>query len=347
MLERIVLKNFQKHESLDLCFDGGFNLITGHNGWGKSAILRAIQWVTTNDGDSKSFRRTYLGSDGNRKVSTETSVTLYIDGQVIERVYSSSKNEYYLNGVKLTGFGRGVPEPVKELCKMQSFNVSEQFAPLFLIGDSSGGSVARELGEIASLEEMEELSNAVNADVRKYNENKANQEAVRETMIKALAELSTYTPIFNEVEKDTKLYEEKYNSDSTRVSEVLQTINKLMAIPNEIDSYSDKLKQCDALFSDTSFMFEDCSQVQEYITRLQSITSKLDSVKDVSLPDILDSEFCVDTSIDDVQSLVILCANSINGIATCKTEYARVKEELDEFDICPLCGSDLKGYNHE
>ena len=164
MLEYIHLVNFQKHADYTRKFTEKTNFITGVNGCGKSTVLRAIMWVATNTGDSKGFIRTYE-DNGDVCTSKEVSAEVGIDGHVVKRVYSSSKNEYYVDGLKITGFGKSVPEEVVNIFKMSSLNYSEQFSSLFLLNDS-GNSLATELGEVASLEEMEELSDSVNSCIR-------------------------------------------------------------------------------------------------------------------------------------------------------------------------------------
>lgn len=346
MLERIELKNFQKHESLVVDFEEGFNLITGHNGWGKSAILRAIQWVTVNDGDSKSFRRTYLDGKGNVKTSSETSVELRIDGHTVKRVYTASKNEYYLDGVKLTGFGRGVPKEVEELCKMQSFNFSEQFAPLFLIGDSSGGSLAKELASIASLEEMEHLTDLINADIRHQKDQIDTLDAEIEKLSEDASVFDSYMPTFDSIDENVKLYVDDAKTDSTRTTEALTAVNKLQSLPSKTRAFVDAVNNAENCLTEESFKVDDLTELKYAIEGMNVIEAiVLSGGFDVLCdPGI---EFEDDSDIEDVSNTIQAYNKTVGDLNNVTEDLHKVLEELDTFDVCPLCGNELKECTHE
>lgn len=348
MIERIVLHNFQKHENLAVSFTDGFNLITGCNGWGKSAILRAIQWVTVNEGDSKAFRRTYLDNMGNLKTSNETWVELYIDGHVIKRVYSTSKNEYYLDGVKLTGFGRSVPNEIKNICRMESFNFSEQFAPLFLIGDSSGSSVVKELGEITSLEEMEQLTNAVNSDVRKYKEKIDETSGSLEQMRSDASIFDSYTSIFDEIDADVKLYVDDDSNDSTRVSEVLKAVEKIRFINDNKVDCEKELTSIEHTITTDDFTSVDLSGVQSCIDSLTRTDSLVADGCLSELPDTLSiDDFKEDTKVTELLSIITEINKYSSSLVSVENDLKEVYTALSEFKVCPLCERELEECTHE
>ena len=54
MIKKLHIRNFQSHKDSRLIFSDGVNVIVGNSDSGKSAILRALNWVITNrpSGDS-------------------------------------------------------------------------------------------------------------------------------------------------------------------------------------------------------------------------------------------------------------------------------------------------------
>ena len=47
MIKEINIKNFQSHDNTNLILDSGVNVIVGSSDSGKSAIIRALRWVTS------------------------------------------------------------------------------------------------------------------------------------------------------------------------------------------------------------------------------------------------------------------------------------------------------------
>ena len=112
LLKRIELKNFQSHEYSDIYLHDKVNVIIGPSDSGKTAIIRGVKWVLFNEPS---------GNDFMRKGTNDTSVTLYFSNNlIVKRGRTKSKNYYELTlptGTveRFEGFGREVPEEVKEL----------------------------------------------------------------------------------------------------------------------------------------------------------------------------------------------------------------------------------------
>ena len=80
MLEKLRIINFQKHEDLTVSFDDRITTIVGPSDVGKSAVLRALRWVLTNQPDGSGFIR-----EGEKNAS----VVLRVDGRTICLLYTS------------------------------------------------------------------------------------------------------------------------------------------------------------------------------------------------------------------------------------------------------------------
>ena len=144
MLERLQIQNFQAHDKLRIDFDPHITCIIGtDNDVGKSAIIRALRWVCTNEPGGGAFVR--HGTKG-------TTVRLLVDGHTITRRRSASGdvNTYELDGQEYKAFGRGVPEPIARLLNVTPTCWQGQHDAPFWFGETAG-EVSRQLNAIVNL----------------------------------------------------------------------------------------------------------------------------------------------------------------------------------------------------
>lgn len=332
MLEYVHMKNFQKHEDKRITLSDNVTYITGKNNDGKSCVFRAILWVSMNEGSSKQYRRTYL-EDGVIKTSSETSVEIGVDGHVIKRVLSSSKNEYYVDGVKLTGFGRGVPAPVASIFSMSSLNVSPQFSPLFLVGDTDGA-IAEELAKVASLEEMDMLTAKIASDIRTKSNELSDAEDVYKDCCTKEESLIPYTDLFTTITDLNTFYKKYVEKSSTE----LQSIQELLCA---ISSYKDitpivKLLDSTDAYKESDFILEDLTEIEDVLHNL----IKTVDVDIESLTELTDDSFNEENLNEVIKTITELERISIDETLT-QAELDSVLSELSDYDVCPLCGKEI------
>lgn len=335
MIEYIELVNFQKYEYKRMEFSDSVTCITGLNGEGKSTILRAIVWVAMNEGDSKSYRRVYV-EDNAVKTAQETSVEIGVDGHVIKRVLSSSKNEYWVDGTKATGFGRSVPESVSGIFKMCSLNISEQFSQLFLLGETSGGAVAKALNEVASLEEMDELVYLINSDMRKHTSeidrltNEVSSVEEQENILKSFDELST---IYSNMKCIT---DSCYPQDDLELLESTVQMLSKTGVPKDVKS----------LLSDVnSFTLNEECFIEYDVTELVNIFDNLNKLSFIS------SVKSIQVNVDESMFSIYDCSELVTVVNTLKSlseqisevkkEYDNIVEQMKQFKVCPLCNQEI------
>jgi exonuclease SbcC len=148
MFESIVIRDFQAHARFALDFDPAVTVITGRSDVGKSALIRALQWVCTNQPSGEAFIR-----NGRKKVS----VALTVDGITLRRRRGGSLNEYRFNKQTLKAFGQGkVPKPIKDFLALDDVNFQEQLDPPFWFKQSPG-EVARELNQVIDLTTIDDV----------------------------------------------------------------------------------------------------------------------------------------------------------------------------------------------
>jgi exonuclease SbcC len=145
MINSLSISNFQSHKDSTLEFDGGVNIITGQSDSGKSAILRALNWVVNNKPSGDAFRSNWGG---------DTEVKIQIGKEDVAR--KKGKGNYYDSHINKTAtrfasFGQDVPDKIKKLINFSPLNMQGQLESPFLLA-MSGGEVARYLNKIVHLD---------------------------------------------------------------------------------------------------------------------------------------------------------------------------------------------------
>lgn len=155
MLERLTIRNFQVHRTLELQFDPQITTIVGPSDVGKSAVLRALRWVCTNRPAGEQFRR---------HRTKRVRVKLVVDGREITRV-RGDRNEYHLDGQVLKAFASEVPTDISRLLNVGDLNFQWQHdAPFWF--SLSPGLVAKELNQIINLQDIDEAQRIIIGEVR-------------------------------------------------------------------------------------------------------------------------------------------------------------------------------------
>lgn len=154
-LESLSIVNFQSHKDTALKLSSGLNIITGETDCGKSAIVRALDWLFNNNPAGDEYRSDWGGT-------TRVSAKFQTKGRAItiERVKGKGFNGYRVDGNEFKALGRGVPRHIQDLFAMADINFSFQHDTPYMVYDS-GGAAARELGKAAGLDKADALLHAV------------------------------------------------------------------------------------------------------------------------------------------------------------------------------------------
>src|SRR5437016_5078678 len=135
MLEYVDIRNFQIHKSFEVELDPRITVLVGDNDSGKSALVRALQWLMLNSirGDSCiswDAKGCFLG--------------LAVDGHWLCRRRGPGTNYYRLDGEIINVPGTSVPDPVARLLNVGPGNFQGQLDPLFWFS-LTAGQIGREL----------------------------------------------------------------------------------------------------------------------------------------------------------------------------------------------------------
>jgi DNA repair protein SbcC/Rad50 len=157
MISKLILHNFQCHPYLCVEFDKGVTTLVGKSDIGKSAILRALQWVATNKPSGSAFIS--HGSDS-------TKVSVLIDDQVLKRKKGKGGNKYQINTKDLVAFNQDVPEEVALLFNVDpELNFQNQHTGPFWF-NTSAGEVSRNLNQIINLGAIDRVLAKLNQSLR-------------------------------------------------------------------------------------------------------------------------------------------------------------------------------------
>ncbi len=110
-IKEIHLLNFQRYKKLVVPLSPKFNCIWGANNEGKSALIRAIEWMFTNAPAGNWMCR--VDEDG--VVHTAVVKFIFDDGLVLKRAKGKDKNYYAIDENEYHEIGRKIPEEVQEV----------------------------------------------------------------------------------------------------------------------------------------------------------------------------------------------------------------------------------------
>lgn len=130
MIKDLTVKNYQSHKDSRVVFDPGVNVLVGPSDSGKTALLRAIQWLVFNKPGGESFRSWWGG---------KTEVSLTCDDGEVTRLRDKAFNGYLFNGEQYVGLGLGkVPEPIIDFLNLSPMNIQNQLDSHFMLSWSPG-----------------------------------------------------------------------------------------------------------------------------------------------------------------------------------------------------------------
>jgi len=355
MIKSLQIRNFQSHQDTDLEFSSGVNVIAGSTDSGKTAILRAINWVINN----RPLGEGFIHTD-----QKEAEVTLIVDGKDSEigvvRGKGGSRNEYLIvpsegENLKLESFGVTTPEEVSSVLNLSELNVQNQLEPYFLVLNTPG-QVALYVRKVTGLDDIDKVVSSLTSNIKiKEDEVKSLKKKLEEVSSKLLylegLNLEEFEIILNQVEKLDQ-----------EVSEIIEQRDQLLVLVsqlNNVDSNLDKIPvdlEGILVESEDIIVKYGCS-LKEY-SELKTIIESLNTVeKDLSLiPDDLGMILQEGSSIIELyeaeKSNVISLKNTLDSLIFVEEQIKMLtdkevqlnKEKLEYtslLDICPLCGINL------
>lgn len=262
MFERLELINFQCHKKLILNLDR-ITTFVGPSDSGKTAILRAIDWVCFNQGRTSLLTR--RGADF-------VTVALFADGHRIIR--STKKNSYCIDDQVLSTIGRKIPPEITSFFRMTDDNVQRQHDYLYWFS-ANGAALVSNLNRVVDLSRLEDW---MRTGIAKEKHSKDRIATLQEREEELNAEHQLLQPYRNvdtelvNLERDQAILEEA-QSRFTALTDILCTLNAISVKAQRIKTY----------IADLSALTTAVENYTNTAYDLQAISTQLDSLRRANL----------------------------------------------------------------
>lgn len=305
MIEYMEISNFMSHKETHLFFEPGVNVIIGPSDHGKSAIMRAVNWVVNNRPLGDSFRR------HNTKSTTVGMLTS--DADLIERSKGKDINSYFLNEDEIVAFGQGVPFEISTALNIKSINTQGQVDPHFMLSFSPG-EVAAHFNEIAHLSKI---------DIGMKNLNSAKTKATKEK--------ERYKAEVEDIKAELKQYK-----DLPTVEKEIEMIEQLQEEISELKSVKNELKQSLIIWKRLKQEIKSASWVKEAKKEVQSIETTAKEVESLK-----DKKYKTQEKLETIQEQQERLKQEREFLSKTKAELTKLNKQFTRLmpKTCPLCGS--------
>jgi DNA repair ATPase RecN len=309
MISSLKIQNFECWKEAEFKFSTGVNVIVAKPGihasdCGKSSIIRAIQWVTTNQPADDSMMSQWLDSKG------ETIVEIIFDsGDTVKRLRSKSKNLYYLNNQEFAAFGRGnVPEEIQKVVNFSDINIQTQAESFFLLKETPG-EIARYLNQIVRLDKIDSSQSYADNKIRQLNNLITNTQNYYVEKRKELKSLKWVKEADIEIQKAVSI-EKELQHKSNRLVQLDTLLHRIQETSEEISTM-----EFDPLQNQITLAFDAATTLNKVCEQLEVLTELLNGI-----------------DYTEKQLLVLLK----------KSKELEIKFNEAFPDICPLCGGKKK-----
>ena len=182
MLQKIEIRNFQSHKATNMALGDRVNTIQGNSDCGKSAVMRALNWLIFNPAGDY-FVSDWAKSTTGKVIKEPCEVTVHVDGHVITRRRDKDFNGYILDGQTFEATRNSVPQQVAAILGLGEVNIQRQLDPPFLLS-MSAGDVSRYINSLVNLTRIDTWTAAVNGrskslmkDVERYGKEEESRQA--------------------------------------------------------------------------------------------------------------------------------------------------------------------------
>ena len=282
MIEKVEIHNFQSHKATVLELDAKVNTLQGNSDCGKSAVLRALQWLIFNPAGD------YFISDWARKGKTQTApceVIVYANGHKIVRRRDKDFNGYYLDDEMFEATRNTVPKKISDLLNLGEVNVQRQLDPPFLLS-MSAGEVSRYINNLVNLTRIDTWTSAANSRERKLRQD---ADTASEMVEKARMKVESYSflPRLEELSDAIGSLESRRSDTGALYADLSETLSRHAAEDSMLESLPD-VDRLTALTSELGTAMARISELQVEVDYIEPTLSehgrqvaKLESLPDV------------------------------------------------------------------
>lgn len=347
MIKSIKILNFQSHQKSELTFSEGVNCIVGSSDSGKTAILRALHWLSRNRPSGDSIRSVWGGP---------TNVILETEEGTVRRVKDKTDQyELLMQGKRslvFKAFGTNVPQEIDTFLNVNEINVQRQLDAPFLLSDTPG-EVAQHFNKVAHLDQIDLGLQNVNKEIRELEQTIKYKESdikVKEESLQTFAHLDKFEA---EVEVLEQL-ESTLHQKETALQRIKRIIDDYNTTSEEIYKYADLLAVEDLVNSileniDKRLeLYNEGIQLNKLISRIQSTKDQIESQQQLIAlePDVINLTALIEQrdTLQENHTNLLVDIRDIMDTASEWKKSTELQESLQkrfdkEFpDRCPLCG---------
>jgi len=334
MIQSLSALNYQSHRDSHFEFCKGVNALTGSSNSGKSAGLRALNWVINNKPDGTMNTSFWAWNEKGKQIAP-TSVKLTLDnGTVIERVRDAERNCYIINGKQLDALNRSVPPEVVEALNFSETNLQKQFGAPFLLTDSAG-EVGKFFNKIAHFDAIDKYQSAIESKRRSTN---AELKLVRENLERVDEDLKKFDwiPMAQKLLKKIEVLEEKNEGIELLVGELKESL--------DLWERQQKILEQTAVIGDAEKLVTNCMHLQTSVEDLeQKISNISNMVKTYKANESIVNEYDFIEAADQLVlgispalSLNESCKAKISTLSLFIADYKSQNELVSSTDMLPM-----------
>src|SRR3989304_348008 len=348
MIKSLTIENYQSHKKTELFFSSGINVISGSSNNGKTAILRALNWVITNRPQGLAFKSTFSDKKETCKVS------LIINDTEIIRERNNSINSYQVGSSLFTTIGNDVPSEVSSAINISDINCASQFERHFLLMDSPG-EVGRTINKVVKLDDIDALIYNISSKITSTNKELEIKKQDLDKLNASLEKFKDYDLIENLVnqivEYDTKVktLENKVKLLSYIVTEGVRTESIIISIENKYVGLEDEIKVLEQVWLDYNTNSALVKDLNKMLTSLSMLDVNIEATETIlkhgePLQEIENNVIKYLATSDVLNKIMNLKQNWDGYFESMKKDEKLIEKYEKEFEDllktygCPLCG---------
>lgn len=348
MIKKIMLHNIQSHADTTINFDKGVNAIIGLSDSGKTAILRAFNYVINNRP---------MGDELLSHWAEEMFASIEFDnGTIVTRGRDKKGNYYRLGNEEFRAFKNEIPPDIEKALNMSEINLQTQMESPFLIS-ASPGEVAQVLNKIVHLDDIDTATSVIRKQKLEVDRELKSQKGIVAELQQTLATFGN----LEDMEKDVLVLEQLLgmkdrNNQQSRGLETLKA--QLGEKKRELEKYAN-LTHLEKGVAEALRLVAEKNQKDAKVQELQVIKSQIED-KQTKLENYL-RFLRMEKGLEAALSLVDnrrLVEKQIDSLSRVSSSIKSKSRELDEIStkvealseaydaampaVCPLCNQRIK-----
>lgn len=330
MIQSITLSNFQIHETRTFEFEPGLNVVTGASDRGKSAIVRALFWL------SQHTQNNYT-----RHGAAECSVSVTTEHGTVTR-FRGRKNGYTVNQDTYVAVGTEQPVPVRQVLPLSLLNFQQQHDSPFLLS-LSPGQTAKEINKIVDLSVIDACVSWCKKTLAKETTIfRAVQDEIQDLQTKQ--ENLSWVPAAQEVWNALEAIRETITRIDTRISKIETTSNNIREV-NVTGKNASMVAKALQEFLGTVPVIRDDRELYNVIMQYRESETTIDQLTQLVsafsvFPGLLQQMRDNDTRYMDITNAMSDIQESGNERDSAIAEIERLEGLLK---VCPTCGKEFQG----